>query len=327
MKTPTPLPSDLTWLYDLPPEKTGALTFHLPLELQAMRALGVSAEDLRNHAAGPLKEAFAAGLIDPPLYRWAMTQYERPATVLMSSDASCLIDIWKELEPLGEGLAGAAFHGLIRLGYGAYHGQQEELVRGLAYMRCRRQVLFSQQELSMPTHKPSGACSKVPSVDSTIFDKLNIVSGDPWVLNAGDRSDPIPDHKILAGIALVQLRRAPQSFIAVHSLTGLHALVEFECFMNQRIKVSLDSWWRAYLLALRVMVAILDAESHEPPAISGRITSMDELAAGAIKTGETHCIKVAVALQRLVEEKLIDEKAALAAGEAQLTAAAMGKTC
>lgn len=327
MKTPTPFPQDLAWVFDLPPEKTGALTFHLPLELQALRALAVPADAIRHHATQPLKEAFAAGLIDPPLYRWAMTQYEQAATVLLSADGAKQESVWKELEPLGEGLAGAAFHGLIRLGYGAYHGQQEELVRGLAYMRCRRQVLFSQQELSKPDHKPSGACSKVPTVDSTIFDKLNIVAGDPWVLNAGDRSDAIPDRKLLASIALAQLRRAPQSFVAVHSLTGLHALVEFECFMKKRINVSLDSWWRGYLLALRVMVAILDAETHELPKVTGAIKSMDALAEGAIATGETHCIKVAVALQRLVEESLINEKDALLAGEGQLLATAMGKTC
>jgi hypothetical protein len=327
MKTPTPFPSELAWIYDLPPEKTGALTFHLPLELQAMRALGVPADTIRSHAMSPLSEAFGQGLIDPPMYRWAVAHYGPAAEALLSADKEKLKDLWVELEPLGEGLAGAAFHGLIRLGYAAYFGQKEELARGLAYMRCRRQVLFSQQEIKTPDEGFVSGRPVVPSVDSTIFDKLNIVSGDSRVLSNADRFGPIPERGSLAKIALAQLRRAPQSFVAVHCLTGIHALVEFERFLAGRVDAALDDWWRAYLLALRVMVAIVDSETHELPRVPGTIKSMDDLVAGALVSNETHCIKVTVALQRLIEEKLIDEKDALIAGEGLLQAAAMGKSC
>ena len=135
------MPLELDDIEDLPPELTGALTFHLPLELAALELAGADPAVLQARTERRLAEAFRAGLVDPPLYRWAVDHYRPVADRLLATDPDVRRAALADIESLADGLAGAAFHGLIRLGYGLWRRRPGEVARGLAYLRSRRQVL------------------------------------------------------------------------------------------------------------------------------------------------------------------------------------------
>ena len=137
--TATPLP--LHAIVELPPETSGALTFHLPLEIFALEEAGAGPEVIQARTAAGLAEAYRSGLVDPPFYRWAVEHHRPAAAALLSASADDRLAAFASVRTLGEGLVGAAFHGLIRTGYGALRRDADEIARGLAYLRTRRQVL------------------------------------------------------------------------------------------------------------------------------------------------------------------------------------------
>lgn len=316
--------SDLgTWLRELPPELTGGLTFHLPLEVQALETAGVARRLVRERAERRLPEAFAVGLVDPPLYRWAQERYAAIAVDLLSDDSETRAKAYAAAAPLGAGLAGAAFHGLIRLGYGSLRRDAAEVARGLAYMRTRRQVLFS------GTPEPLGGDVVFPKGnelgDSSIFDRLHLVAGSLGVLRLGDVHAEVPPVRVLCEEALRLLFRNPGSFVAVHAVDSLHALVEFDRLVNRTSAVekmtqgSLGGWWRAYLWSLRACAVLVDATPPQPPQKTpAKFADFAALTDAAVASCEVHDIKLVLALRRLVEFGVTDEGAALEAGAAKL---------
>jgi hypothetical protein len=313
-----------TWLRELPPELTGGLTFHLPLEVQALEIVGVERGVVRKRLERSLPGAFAAGLVDPPLYRWAEKRYAAIAADLLSDDAETRACAYTAAAPLGAGLAGAAFHGLIRLGYGSLRRDASEIARGLAYLRTRRQVLFSGEAgLDRDVVLPSPG-----ELDgNSIFDQLHLVAGSPGVLRSCDVHADIPPVRTLCGEALRLLFRNPGSFVSVHAVDSLHALVEFDRLVNGAIPVEgmaqgrLHDWWRAYLWSLRACAVLVDASPPQPPEKTPvNLASLDALTDAAVESCEVHDIKVVVALRRLVEFGVVDEDSALEAGRAKLAA-------
>lgn len=316
-----------TWLRELPPELTGALTFHLPLEVEALEYVQAGRKLIVNRIEERLPEAFGSGLVDPPLYRWAESQYQDIAQDLLSNDADTRLRAFMTVEPLGAGLAGAAFHGLIRLGYGSLRRDREEINRGLAYMRTRRQVLFSPDRRGVPEGQ-----LLMPRPDEldggSIFDQLDLVAGSPGVLRPEDMAAELPSVDGMAQEALRLLLKNPGSFVAVHAVDSLHALVEFHrlvCGETPRQGMErgpLAGWWRSYLWSLRACATLVDiggelALKAGTPSFSG----VERLTDAAVEFGrEAHDIKVVVALRRLAEMGLLDEGAILEAGAAKLAA-------
>ena len=92
-------------VFDLSPETSAGLTFHLPMELVALRDAGASSETIEQRKQERLLDAQADGLTDPPLYRWAVRRYTETAQRLVSGDDPTAV---RDIEPLAEGLAGAA---------------------------------------------------------------------------------------------------------------------------------------------------------------------------------------------------------------------------
>jgi hypothetical protein len=315
-----------TWLRALPPELNGALTFHLPLEVEALEYVQAGRKVIAERIEERLPEAFGSGLVDPPLYRWAEQSYQDVANDLLSADPAVRLHAFNAVEPLGAGLAGAAFHGLIRLGYGSLRRDREEIDRGLAYMRTRRQVLFS------PGIEREEGTPRLPGPDdldgSSIFHQLDLVAGSPGILGRADTTGPMPTVAEMAHEALRLLFKNPGSFVAVHAVDSLHALVEFHRLLCDEIPAAgladglLAGWWRSYLWALRACSTLVDAGGpltlgHRPPSYA----TVDRLTDAAIELGcEAHDIKVVVALRRLAEMGVLDEGAVLEAGAAKLAA-------
>jgi hypothetical protein len=295
---------------ELPPETSGALTFHLPLEVFALEHAGASAEIIEARIAEGLADAYRSGLVDPPVYRWAVEHYGPVARRLLSASAEERAAAFAEVATVGEGLAGAAFHGLIRLGYGALRRDEDEIARGLAYLRTRRQVLrgpdFGEPRAAA---MPTGA-----DLDGvTVFDQLSLAAaagGD----DLADADRALPSAAALAAGAAALVRHDASSFVSVHAMTGLHALAEVHHLVTGAPPVDrlddsvLRSWWRAYGIALQACTLLVLATPEVGLTdCAPSFTDTPSMLAAAVASGDTHSVKLAVAMHRLVEFGVLTE--------------------
>lgn len=331
-------------VFELPPEAVGGLTFHLPMELVALRDAGASPETIEQRTQERLAEAQLDGLTDPPLYRWAARRYSETAQTLLDGDDNAVV---RDIEPLAEGLAGAAFHGLIRFGYGAWQRDAAEIARGLAYLRTRRQVLASplnDQIHNAPTTETLDTPTAVGAIKVdlpapaersgvTVFDLLNLAAGTGICGTSTVSQADTPRALALAAIGLV--RRNPSSFVAVHAATGFHALCEVELLLtgtspapsrdrNLQTSTATNAWWSAYEIALRACTLLV--ESGSPEALPGYdngfgvVTNIESLVRASIQSNDTHDVKLAVALRRLVGFGLLTDDEATEVGIIRLAA-------
>jgi hypothetical protein len=294
----------------LPPELLGGLTFHLPMELVALNEAGASKAIRDGRQNERLREAWAAGMVDPPLYRWAVERYRSSALALLSNEPNELTRALGDIAPLAQGLAGAAFHGLIRAGYGLWQRDANEVARGLGYMRTRRQVLSLPEPFTSPLVQATDDSCVVDVHDFpplaecegvTVFDLLNIAAGTQECgLTPEATTYSLAGQRMLGLQALDLLLRNPQSFVAIHAVTGFHALCEFQHAVGV---LPLETWWGSYAVALRACRLIV--HSAPPDALAtyddvfGPIENLDDLVAASVKSSETHDVKLAVALRRL----------------------------
>jgi hypothetical protein len=320
--------SDLAaFVRGLPPEHRERLTFHLPLEVQALEVAGADRDLITDRVERRLPAAFAASLVDPPMFRWAERHYGALGEGLLARGADDRRHAFEQILALGPGLAGGAFHPLIRFGYGALRRDAHEITRGLAYLRVRRQVLFARPvrgadptELGMPTPEELDG--------SSVFDQLDLVAGERALLGDGPEP-PLPSVAELAATATGLVLRDPGSFIAVHTVTGLHGLVEVDRLVTGRDDLGevpsdplLCSWWRAMadaITACAVIVSQADASSAgpgEPPV------DLDVLVEQAIGSSEVHDLKISVSLRRLAALGVVPPDRALEVGAAKLAATA-----
>jgi Questin oxidase-like len=333
-------------IFDLPPETTAGLTFHLPMEIVALCDAGAPSETIEQRKQERLHDAQAEGLADPPLYRWAIRRYTDTAQRLLSGNDHAAA---REIEPLAEGLAGAAFHGLIRLGYGAWQRDEAEIARGLAYLRTRRQVLASPSNSpsNSPANSPSNSPSTLGETDNTelanrsdlpspherdgvtVFDLLNLAAGTGLCGSPDAQVADTPRALALAAMALV--RRNPSSFVAVHAATGFHALCEVELLLsgsapspNEAPTTNTNAWWSAYGIALQACTLLV--ASGPPEALPGYddrygvVTDIESLVTASTRSADTHDVKLAVSLRRLVHFGLLTDTEATEVGIARLAA-------
>lgn len=311
--TATPLP--LSTVVELPPETSGALTFHLPLEVFALQAAGAAPDVIDARISARLADAYHDGLVDPPLYRWAVDHYRPFATRLLDAAPAARADAIRSILPLGDGLVGAAFHGMIRLGYGAMRRDAEEIARGLAYLRTRRQVLHGPGAQAGTDQLPSVAMPSPAELEgSTVFDQLSLAAGAGGHDELTDPARPLFPAAALAARAAELIRHDAGSFVSVHSMTGLHGLAEFHTLViGSPPGADLDGtvlapWWRAYSIGLQACTIVVSATT-----VVGRtecapvFTDTEALVAAAVASGDTHSVKLVVAMRRLAEFGVLDE--------------------
>ncbi|HEY5273966.1 MAG TPA: hypothetical protein VIJ34_12105 [Acidimicrobiales bacterium] len=311
----------------LPPEDREQLTFHLPLEVQALEVAGAPYELIVDRIEQRLPVAFAASLVDPPLFRWAEKHYRSTGAALLSEDADTRHAAFAQVSALGAGLAGGAFHPLIRLGYGALRHDAHEMTRGLAYLRVRRQVLFDRPPLTARVSEVT-IPSPAELAGTSVFDQLDFVAGEQALL-VGDEAEQTPlSPAELCERAMALVLREPSSFIAIHTVTGLHALVEFDSLLTGRRDLAelpgdplLKQWWRA--LAEAILVAEVIVGSQSADSQHGEIReyqSAETLIRASIESAEVHDLKISVSLGRLVELGVAPLRTALNVGSAKLAA-------
>ncbi len=293
------------------------------MEVQALEHAGADPSVIDRRVEDGITQAFAAGLVDPPLYRWAVDHYGPTASALLSADPAVRRHAFHPIRPLGEGLAGAAFHGLIRMGYASWRRDETELARGLAYLRTRRQVLNAGVV-------GDDVRADLPPADLrdglTVFDLLSVVAG------AGTSSRTVTGRTLPAAAADAAglVRRNPSSFVAVHTLTGLHAMCEVHYLVcpdetfDRWETACTAPWWTAYLIAGAACAALTETQPPEQVATydgsHGVVDSIDSVVAASVHTGDTHDVKTAVSLRRLFEFGLLSESEALDTGLSRLAA-------
>ncbi len=310
----------LSSIVELPPELTGALTFHLPLEVYALQACGAGDDVIAERIAEGLDEAFRRGLVDPPFYRWAVEHYRSTAAALLDPDR-CVV-AFRSVDALGDGLVGAAFHGVIRLGYGAMRGDADEITRGLAYLRTRRQVLAGRGTATDTESFPETEALE----GTTVFDQLNLAAGAGGYDALTDPAAPLPHPRAFAARAAELIGRAPGSFVAIHALTGLHGLCEFHALVcgappgDELDATPLAGWWRAYAAGLRACTLVVRSAPPNRPDCEVTHHTVDALVAAAVASGDTHSVKLVVSLRRLCEFGIVDESDVLALGNLKLAA-------
>lgn len=320
--------SDLAaFVRGLPPEHSERLTFHLPLEVQALEVARADRDVITERVERRLPAAFAASLVDPPMFRWAERHYGGVGEGLLARAADERRLAFEQILALGPGLAGGAFHPLIRFGYGALRRDAHEITRGLAYLRVRRQVLFARPvrvadaaDLGMPTPEELA--------DTSVFDQLDLVAGERALLGDGPEP-PLPSVAGLAATATELVLRDPSSFIAVHTVTGLHGLVEVDHLVTGRDDLGdvpsdplLSSWWRAMadaISACAVIVGRADALSFGSDELPD---DLDALVARAVSSPEVHDLKISVSLRRLAELGVVTSTRAREVAAAKLAAGA-----
>lgn len=310
----------------LPPDHARGLTFHLPLELQALEFAGAPAELIADRVDQRLPEAFASSLVDPPLYRWSERHYEGAGERLASDDVDERRRAFEEIASLGPGLAGAAFHPIIRMAYGALRADAHEMTRGLAYLRTRRQVLFAGRprrvdpaEVEMPTPADLEGIS--------VFEQIDFISGEPAFYSGAGEDAALPTVAELCSQAMGLVRRNPTSFIAIHAVTGLHALVEIANHLSPRHELGgvpddplLETWWQAMSNAVSASAVMQRSTAAEPEYATGTFANLESLVETATTSPEVHDLKLSISLSRLVALGVTTEREAIALGARKLAA-------
>ena len=310
----------------LPPDHAHGLTFHLPLEVQALEYAGAEAELIAERINERLPEAFAESLVDPPLYRWSESHYREIGERLASEDREERRRGFEKIVSLGPGLAGAAFHPIIRMAYGALRTDAREMARGLAYLRTRREVLFAGRPRAVT---PSDVVMPTPAdlEGISVFEQIDFISGEPAFFAGPGEEAEMPEVAALAAKGMDLVRRDPNSFIAIHTVTGLHALAEIAYLVSGRRDLGgvpddplLEGWWQALANAIATCAIVLEATPPSPPRTVTQYPNLESLVRAAIGSNEVHDLKLSVALSRLVELGIATERDALEVGATKLAA-------
>lgn len=311
---------------ELPPDHAHGLTFHLPLEVQALEYAGADPALIADRIDQRLPRAFADSLVDPPLYRWAEAHYREVGARLVSGAVEERRRGFERIVSLGPGLAGAAFHPIIRMAYGALRADGREMTRGLAYLRTRREVLFAGRpravtpgEVVMPSAEDLEGIS--------VFEQIDFVSGEPAFFAGPGEEGALPEVAALATKAMDLVRRDPNSFIAIHTVTGLHALAELAHHLSGRGELGgvpddplLEPWWQAMSNAIATSAIVVEAMPPSAPATITKHADLESLVGVAIGSPEVHDLKLSVALSRLVRLGITTERDALEVGATKLAA-------
>ena len=165
---------------------------------------------------------------------------------------------------------------------------------------------------------------------STVFDQLNLAAGASSHRGFAPPDGPLPSAASLCHGALALVRRNPSSFVSVHALTGVHALCEVHRMVEGSSpdphgpidQLAIAPWWRAYQWALHACtVLVLDTPPQALPGARAEVDSIQSLSAAAIGTGETHDVKVVLAMRRLAEFGLLTVEEVLETGAVKIAAA------
>nr|WP_295075400.1 questin oxidase family protein [uncultured Roseateles sp.] len=336
-------PAALADLHDLlsqgqsyPPEYRDQLANHLPMALHALFELGASAQQLRAFESSYARrfEGLASAVPAPAATDWLalrgqMSAYAPlracfEAALAQEGRDALLRRVLPEL--MEEGLATAAFHGLIRTAHAIQAGHEPELASALAYWASRWQALPAPRHAAEPPNLAlpdwvaalaagaQGWRSEAPLIQL----RMQEASATPIYQALADALAPAADAPTrvaeLAQLALA-IYMQTRNFTVLHMITGLRALRIVLPWLArpERVQVPLARALAAAYLAGRVQPMV------RQPAVL--LQSWPEVLAVARASDDDHLIKLVHACQdeaRAYRESRYLQAAALAVAMASI---------
>lgn len=299
----------LTRNHGLRPEYGPGYSNHVSMGLFALTALGGSAQQLTafaNDSWSPLeplpKEAGPAVSRDSFRsmlgQRTALNGHRR----LFAQEVSQLgraATLEKYLPLLLPGLGAAAFHPLIRTGYGVRFGDDQEVSDGLAYWATAYLPLGELGAMGAEP-EPSVLLSQLraartgKSGDSEaglILDRMRNASRVPQFAPTVAALRPREDTlRRLAGVALELYTSTGGNFIALHAVTGTHGLRMLWPHVPQK-ELAVRYLWQA-LVAAYLTVGAPALAPAASPADPGHVPDWSQIVAKAVASTDPHDLKL-----------------------------------
>lgn len=292
------------------PVMLGHLSNHLPMALIALHAMGADDTCLREYANNyrskldqrrPLGQSI--GLDDTlPLgsgvrYTDLLDRFDREISAV---GVQPVLD--RHLGPLLEGLGGAAFHGVIRLGYAIEHGRSTDVSAGLAVLAdCHLPIeVVGTGTATKPTADPQQLLDEV-AAHSTIAGHSQVASGfqNAFGLVATDptfrslASGFVADEDSLGTIARAshRLYRATANFFALHCVTATHATRLATEHMTEPA-ARLDAVTALGRAAAAAYTVIGAPTAGAEPADDPGAPDWSQIRAEAVRQDDEHVIKI-----------------------------------
>jgi hypothetical protein len=273
----------------------GGLSNHLPMCLTALSKLGAPAERLRAYA-----QMYQARL-EPAVPSSRMSAYAAELARPNGVDTA----LREHLHALSPGLAGAAFHGVIRVAYGVIASDRDAIASALAYTE--------ESTLLLPVAE-AGSCTEIGELadrlraarierpsHKRISDQLLAVAADRRFLDVV--RDLAVDQSTLGQVSAQGARWyfAADDFASLHVLTGAHALRVLRPFLAEPQRAD-----RA--LAVAALACFVACGSPARADARGQARAEDkELKALAIDSDDDHVAKLVLACfdeERALEDQI-----------------------
>ncbi len=304
------------------PEYAGGLANHGPMAAEALFALE------RVDAVVPWTERYRRKLGDEPApgtpvdraaFREALGQMRRYPDWLALFLAEFREGPWKPVVDrwvleLAPGFAGAAAHGVIRVGHAVRSlarldapGRRKELARGFAYWAATHQTLPVKE--SWPAHlTPDQALAHVPKVppgvrpSGSISQGLKLVTTLPEfpavisLVDAGVPESFVPAlGETFARVFLAGTKTSGRTIALIHAVTGPAAAGLIVPHVSSRTAARLLACaWQAAAAIYAIWGKPPEAGDAGPSR-----ASREELIAAAVASGDEHAIKFTEACLRL----------------------------
>jgi hypothetical protein len=287
----------LTAAADLGPEHGPALSSHLPMALLALHALGADATRLQAFF-DPYSRRFATepatmaddGRAEMALFGriGAFTTLRRRFTAELAARGRDAL-LRRLLPALMPGVAGAAFHGLIRTAYAVQAGHDRELVAALAYWAARWLPLPPEQDSS-----PISAEAWLQSLqqappgpvlpDRLIADRAARLVHSPAFQPWAGPVPAAPDWPLRLARMAVQRYLSSGHFTVLHLVTATHALRVLQPWLD-------DAAWPHFVRAYAAVWLTARTEpATAPRADPGR--AWPAIVEQALRSDDEHVIKL-----------------------------------
>lgn len=306
-----------------PPEYRAGLSNHLPMALHALHELGAEEDRMRAFAEryvrrfvpddAPPPGAPVAGDWTRRIGRFEAFESLRGRFARDLADEGVDAVLRRALPPLMEGVAAAAFHGVIRTAHGVEAGHDGEVAAGLAYWAARWQPLPA-----MPDPVPASSriedpgewldaldaawrrLDKPPAVRRPLISERTVEAAGSraWARLAGAlRTDHVEPGRQLSSLALACARRYADSrnLTVLHLVTGSRAVRVLARWLPEDGR-AMAPWWHA------VAAASLSSGVAVPSAAPGAPVperNWYSLKRAAIAQDDDHVVKIVHALWQL----------------------------
>jgi Questin oxidase-like len=285
------------------------LSSHLPMALVALDRLGASDERLTEFA-----QHYRARLVPIPddgviasFDEWRLARGERDAYGPARAYLEAQITehgrdavVRRHVDHLIDGVAGAAFHGVIRLAYALESASDARVAAGLAYLTQVHQPLGERARAEALTDDPVAALDRVADLSGL---RAAAATG-----NIGQRMRAVAEHREFDGVvdwldvnastpqrltdAATALYAQTDDFVALHGLTGSHAISIVAPYVED--DGALTAYW---FQALAAAYATIGAPRLSDPTIPLEpwlevATPWDAIAAAATSSDDEHVVKL-----------------------------------